>query len=56
MEKAYIKNLSYKIFENFGKKYLTVDYYRSGEHTHITYSNIPNYVKDEKTIRRFLNS
>lgn len=28
---------------------------RAGEHNHITYSNIPDYVKDEKTVRQFLN-
>ena len=56
MKRAYIKNLEYKIFTNFGKKYLTVDYNRGGEHNHITYSNIPNYIRNEKTVRKFLNS
>ena len=56
MKKGYIKNLEYKIFANFGKKYLTVDYERNGEHNYITYSNIHDYVKDEKTVRKFLNS
>lgn len=56
MRKGYIKNLEYKIFTNFGNKYLTVDYYRNKEHNHITYSNIPDYIQDEKTVRKFLNS
>lgn len=56
MRKGYVKNLEYKIFTNFGKKYLTVDYDRSGEHNHIIYSNIPDYVQDEKTVRKFLNN
>lgn len=54
--KAYIKKLEFNIFSNFGKKYLTVDYDRGEEHNHITYSNIPNYVKDEKSVRKFLNN
>ena len=56
MRKGYIKNLEYKIFTNFGKKYLTVDYNRSGEHNVITYSDVPDYVEVENTVRKFLNS
>lgn len=56
MEKGYIKNLEYRIFVNYGKRYLTVDYDRSGEHNHATYSNIPEYVCDEKTVRNFINN
>ena len=53
--KSYIKELEFNIFYNFGKKYLTVDYFRNGEHNHITFSNIPNWVKDDTSVRKFLN-
>lgn len=56
MRKGYIKNLNFRIFTNFNKKYLTVDYDRDGECNHITYSNVPKWVQDEKTVRKFLNS
>lgn len=55
MKKGYIKNLEYKIFKNFNKRYLTVDYNRNGEHNHATYSNAPIWIRDEKTVREFLN-
>jgi len=54
--KAYIKNLTFRFFSNFGKQYLTVDYDRNGEHNHVTYSNIPDKMKHtEKSVRKFLN-
>ena len=57
MRKPYIKNLQYRIFRNFGKRFLTVDYDRNGEHNHITYNNLPDSLKDnEKSVRKFLNS
>jgi len=56
MRRGYIKNLSFDIFTNFGKKYLSVRYERDGEQTNVTYSNIPDYVTDERTVRKFLNS
>jgi len=55
MRKLYIKNLEFNIFRNFNKRYLTVDYNRGYEHNHITYSSIPDYVTDEKSVRKFLN-
>jgi len=56
MKRGYIKNLEFNIYCNFGKRYLTVDYYRNGEHNHITYSNIPDHVRNDKTVRQFLNN
>ena len=53
--KGYIKNLEFRFFSNFGKNYLTVDYVRDGEHNHYTLSNIPNWVKCEKTVRKYIN-
>ena len=53
--RGYIKNLNFNLFRNFGKKYLTVDYDRAGEHNHTTYSNIPDWVKDETTVRKYVN-
>ena len=53
--KSYIKNLEFRFFSNFGNKYLTVDYYRNGERNHYTFSNVPDWVKDEKTIRKYIN-
>ena len=55
MRKSYIKNLEFNIVRNFNKWYLTVYYKRGYEHNHITYSNIPDYVTDEKSVRKFLN-
>jgi hypothetical protein len=55
--KAYIKNLEYKFFSNFGKLYLTVDYDRNGEHNHYTFSNVPASLKgDKKSVRNFINN
>lgn len=56
MRNGYIKNLEYKIFTSFGKRCVTVDYDRSGEHNHTTYTNIPDNVRDEKSVRNFLNN
>ena len=57
MNKGYIKQLDYSIFTNsFDTKYITVDYYRNGEHNHYTLKNIPDWVKNEKTVRKYLNN
>jgi len=53
--KAYIKNLEYKLFSNFGKRYLSVNYERNGEQQKYTLSNVPKWVQDEKTVRKFIN-
>jgi len=54
--KGNIKNLGFSFFCMFGKLYLTVDYIRNGEHTHVTYSNISKKMKqDEKSVRKFIN-
>ena len=54
--KGYIKDLEFRIFHNFEKKYLTVNYYRNGEHNHYTLSEVPEWVKDEKTVRQYINN
>ena len=54
--KTYIKNLDFRFFTNFGKNYLTVDYNRNSEHNHYTFSNVPNFVKDEKSVRKYINN
>ena len=54
--KSYIKNLEFNFFHNFGKKYLTVQYDRNGEFHKVTFVNIPDWVKDEKSVRKFLNN
>lgn len=54
--KSYIKNLEFKFFKNFGKQYLTVQYYRNGEFNKVTYSNVPSWVRDEKSVRKFINN
>jgi hypothetical protein len=54
--KGYIKNLEFKFFKNFGKHYLTVQYDRNGEFNKITFSNIPSWVCDEKSVRKFINN
>lgn len=51
----YIKNLEYNLFTNFGKRYVTVEYDRGFEHNKYTYSNIPKWVVDEQTVRRYIN-
>ena len=53
--KGYIKNLEFRIFTSFGKNYLTVDYDRNGEHNHYTLSKIPPTVRDEKSVRKYIN-
>ena len=54
--KTYIKNLEFNFFSNFGKQYLTVQYNRNGEFHKITFSNIPSWVCDEKSVRKFINN
>lgn len=54
--KGYIKNLEFKFFKNFGKQYLTVQYDRNGEFNKITFSNVPDWVRDEKSVRKFINN
>ena len=54
--KSYIKNLEFKFFKNFGKQYLTVLYERNGEFNKITFSNPPSWVRDEKSVRKFINN
>lgn len=54
--KRYIKNLEFRFFQNFKKRYLTVVYLRGGEQHHFTYSNVPKNLKhDEKSVRKFIN-
>lgn len=53
--KPYIKDLEYILFINFGKKYLTVSYIRNNEYNKYTLGKIPEWVRDEKTVRKFLN-
>lgn len=53
---SYIKQLEYRIFTQFGKKYLTVDYTRNNEHNHYTLSDVPSWVISEKDVRRYINS
>lgn len=54
--KNYIKNLEYNIYYSFGKRYLSVSYNRGLEYNKYTLINIPIWVKDEKTVRKFLNN
>lgn len=54
--KGYIKDLEFRLFSNFGKRYLTVSYTRSGEYNHYTFSNVPEWVKDEITVRKYINN
>ena len=54
--KSYIKNLEFNFFSNFGKQYLTVQYDRNGEFHKITFSNVPSWVSDEKSVRKFINN
>lgn len=54
--KSYIKNLEFKFFKNFGKQYLTVQYDRNGEFNKTTFINPPAWVRDERTVRKFINN
>lgn len=54
--KSYIKNLEYKLYSNFGKRYLSVNYERNGEQQKYTLSNVPNWICDDKTVRKFINN
>lgn len=55
MRKSYIKNLTYNIFTNFGKRYITVDYDRNGEHNRYTLGDVPLWVQTELDVRDFIN-
>lgn len=54
--KSYIKNLEFKFFSNFGKKYLTVKYERNSEFHKVTFVNPPSWVSDEKSVRKYINN
>lgn len=54
--KSYIKELEYKMYSNFGKNYLTVNYFRNGEHNKITFILDKPIENSEKAVRKFLNS
>lgn len=54
--KHYIKNLEYKFFSNFGKKYLTVQYDKNGTLHKYTLVSPPDWVRDDKSVRKFINN
>ena len=54
-KKGYIKNLDYNLYSNFGKKYLSVSYDRDGEFNNYVLSHVPEWVKNEKTVRKYIN-
>ena len=54
-KKGYIKNLDYKLYSNFGKRYLSVSYDRAGEFNKYILSHVPEWVKNEKSVRKYIN-
>lgn len=54
--KSYVKNLEFKFFSNFGKQYLTVEYDKNGTFNKYTIVSPPSWVKNEITVRKFINN
>lgn len=54
--KSYIKNLEFNFFSNFGKEYLTVQYERNGEFHKMTFVSPPSWVRDDKSVRKYINN
>ena len=54
--KENIKQLTFKVFKQFGNTYLLVDYVRNNEHNHTTYKVKDNFKDNEKNVRNYLNN
>lgn len=54
--KGNIKQLTFKVFKQFGNTYLSVDYIRNNEHNHTTYKVNDNFKDNEKNVRNYLNN
>ena len=54
-KKGYIKNLDYNLYSNFGKRYLSVSYDRDREFHKYILSQVSEWVKDEMTVRKYIN-